>query len=122
MQNGLPLANWKNRISLLFGRLIGFRVAGNSMSPTLEDGAAVLIKPLTDFHIGDIVLANHPFKQSVRILKRIRTISPEGTYYLTGDNPAESTDSRSFGSIQGKDMIGKAVCRFEIVESVFMSL
>ena len=113
MQDGLPLVNWKNKISLLFARLIGFRVAGNSMSPTLENGSAVLIKPSTDFQIGDIVLANHPFKQSVKILKRINSVLPEGTYYLTGDNPAESTDSRTFGSIKGNDMIGKAVCRLK---------
>ncbi len=95
---------------LRLGRLTGFRVAGNSMKPTLADGDIVLLSPSKEFRTGDIVLARHPFKQSVKILKRIESIMSNGNYFLAGDDPAESTDSRSFGAIHAKDIIGKVVC------------
>lgn len=113
MQNCLPPANWKNKISLIFGHLTGFRIAGNSMAPTLENGASVLIGPAKQFRAGDIVLANHPYQKSVKILKRIESITREGSYFLVGDNKAESTDSRTFGAIPAKELIGKAVCRLK---------
>lgn len=83
------------------------------MSPTLEDGTSVLIAPSKQFQARDIVLAHHPFKKSVKILKRIESITPDGNYFLAGDNAAESTDSRSFGAIQAKEIIGKVVCRLK---------
>ncbi|MEJ7848956.1 MAG: nickel-type superoxide dismutase maturation protease [Pyrinomonadaceae bacterium] len=113
MQEELPHANWKHKLRLVFGWLTGFRVEGNSMKPTLEDGDSVFIEPANQFRAGDIVLTNHPFKKSVKILKRIESITLEGAYFLVGDNPTESTDSRSFGAIPAKEIIGKAVCRLK---------
>lgn len=113
MPNGLPPANWKHKISLLLGRLEGFRVTGNSMTPTVSDGSSVLIKRTKSFIAGDIVLAHHPFKKSVKILKRIESITPDHTYFLIGDNSAESTDSRTLGKIPLDQIIGKAVCRLD---------
>lgn len=106
-------ADWKERILFFLGRRHGFLVEGDSMLPTLKDGDAVLINSKEKINVGDIVLAQHPFKQSVKILKRISEISPEGKYFLVGDNEEESTDSRSFGAIQAKDILGKAVCRLK---------
>jgi nickel-type superoxide dismutase maturation protease len=83
------------------------------MLPGLKDGDVVLVDPYAALQIGDVVLARHPFKKSVQIIKRIKEISPEGGYFLVGDNQAESTDSRSFGAIPAKDILGKAVCRLK---------
>ncbi len=113
MQDELLRANLIHKLRLLFGRLTGFRVEGNSMKPTLEDGDSVLIEPSKQFRVGDIVLANHPFRKSIKILKRIEIIRPDGSYFLIGDNLAESTDSRSFGAIPAKDIIGKVICRLK---------
>jgi nickel-type superoxide dismutase maturation protease len=113
MENDLPEANWTERILFFLGRRKGFLVEGNSMLPALKDGDAVLINPKVKFAAGDIVLARHPFKESVKILKRISEITPDGKYILTGDNAAASTDSRSFGEIPAKDVLGKAVCRLK---------
>jgi len=54
--------------------------------------------------VGDIVIAQHPFKQ-VQLIKLVETIEPAGCW-LVGMNPGESTDSRTLGffpidSIQG---------------------
>ena len=88
-----------------------FRVRGDSMLPTLKEGDAVMIVSTRSIGPGDIELADHPYKSSVKILKRVSGIDGEGRYSLTGDNPAESTDSRTFGSLSIEYIQGKAVCR-----------
>ena len=83
------------------------------MLPTLKDGEAVLINRRAKARAGDIILANHPFKKSVKILKRVRNFTEQGDLFLVGDNPAESTDSRTFGAVPLKYLIGKATCRLK---------
>ena len=81
------------------------------MLPTLKDGDAVMISETVVVGAGDIVLAQHPYKQSVRMLKRVASIDENGRYFLQGDNPDESTDSRAFGTVSIEYIHGKAVCR-----------
>ncbi len=104
-------ANWKDKLLYGIGRLKIFKVAGDSMSPTLQDGDAVMILPRASVAPGDIVLAKHPYKQSVKVLKRVAAIDENGRYTLAGDNPDESTDSRTFGTVPLEYIHGKAVCR-----------
>ncbi len=112
ISSGCPRnANWFDIISLLSGYSQRYRVEGNSMLPTLKNGEEVLVKTGKILQIGDIVVANHPFKQSVIIIKRIEKISTSGKLFLVGDNPSESTDSRNFGEISAEEIIGKVVCR-----------
>jgi nickel-type superoxide dismutase maturation protease len=85
----------------------GFLVSGDSMSPTLNDGDVVLIDYKARFAAGDIVLARHPYKKSVRILKRIERIDEQDRFWLVGDNQAESSDSRTFGAVSKADLLGK---------------
>jgi nickel-type superoxide dismutase maturation protease len=107
-ENELPLIDWKERILFFLGWRELFLIEGDSMLPALKDGDYVLINPSADYRAGDIVLAQHPFKQSIKIIKRVREITPEGRYFLVGDNAPESTDSRSFGALAAKDILGKA--------------
>jgi nickel-type superoxide dismutase maturation protease len=83
------------------------------MAPTMLDGHAILIDPRAKIAAGDIVLARHPYKQSVKILKRVEAINADGSYDLIGDNESESTDSRTFGPIPSKDILGKVVGRLK---------
>ena len=92
------------------GRRRAFLVEGDSMMPTLKNGDSVLIDTKAKIGIGDLVLANHPYKSSVKIIKRITDITRTGELKLTGDNPAESTDSRTFGRVSKANLIGKVVC------------
>lgn len=113
MEDELRQANWKDRVLYFLGRRRAFLVEGNSMSPTLSSGDAVLIDPNAEAKIGDMVLVNHPYKTSVTILKRVSEIGANGNLMLTGDNPAESTDSRTFGAVSIECLIGKVVCRLK---------
>ena len=83
------------------------------MLPILKDGNAVLIDPKEKVATGDIVLVNHPFKKSVKILKRVKNFDDKGDLFLVGDNEEESTDSRTFGAVPLKYLIGKATCRLK---------
>ncbi len=106
----MKTANWFDILMLRFGLRRRVGVKGNSMLPTLKNGEEVLVKPTETFQIDDIVVANHPFKQSVVIIKRISEINEKGLF-LVGDNPIESTDSRSFGEVSIKNVLGKVTCR-----------
>lgn len=81
------------------------------MTPNLNDGDVVLVKPTRRVKVGEVVLAKHPYKQSVKVLKRVSEINNEGRFVLTGDNPEESTDSRTFGSINSADILGRVIGR-----------
>jgi nickel-type superoxide dismutase maturation protease len=113
MEKELPEANWKERILFFLGRRRAVLVEGDSMLPNLKNGDGILINPNEKFTVGDIILAKHPFKKSVNILKRISEIDENGNYFLVGDNPPESTDSRTFGALSPKHILGKAVCRLK---------
>ena len=83
------------------------------MTPTLDDGDVVLIVRGGYKNVGDVVLAQHPYKQSITILKRITAIDENGRFELRGDNPGESTDSRTFGGVPVEHIKGKVVCRLK---------
>jgi nickel-type superoxide dismutase maturation protease len=107
----IPTAGWKDRILFFLGRRDAFRVEGNSMMPTLNDGDVVLVRRTRRVKVGNVILAKHPYQQSVKVLKRISEINEQGRLVLTGDNPEESTDSRTFGSISSADVMGKVIGR-----------
>ncbi len=93
-----------------------FRVIGNSMLPLLNPGDEVLINPTayqyTAPHLGDIVVAQHPLWSNLRLIKRVTGVAENNHYLLEGDNPAESTDSRMFGPVATKNILGQVTCRF----------
>lgn len=113
MSDDIPLAGPRDWIKLIFRRAYGMRVEGDSMIPSLRSGDRVLIDPKASVSPGDIVLARHPYKSSVRIMKRLTSIESDGRFYLSGDNPDDSTDSRTFGSISQSNILGKVVAQLK---------
>jgi len=97
---------WRGILLDKHNKLITVTIIGDSMSPTLYDGDIVTFEYRLnqEYVIGDIILANHPFKRNNIIVKRISKINKSGDYFLEGDNPSihESSDSRSFGYIKKK--------------------
>lgn len=74
--------------------LIVRRVRGRSMMPYLNPGQIVIghgfyrqIRP------RDIVIIDHDNTEKIKRVVEIR----DGSVFVVGDNPAESTDSRQFG-------------------------
>ena len=110
MRDEIPIAGVREWLSMLLGRRFGMRVEGDSMSPTLKSGERILVDPKAAIHPGDIVLAEHPFK-SLRMIKRLLSIESDGRIFLAGDNPDASSDSKVFGAIQRKHLVGKVVSR-----------
>lgn len=131
---------------------VRFRVEGDSMVPTLEDGQVVLLMPAflhgNRLRRGDVVVFRELVPPWGWIIKRVagmpdESISlssgrlyiddlmatsesipagPDGKvsgnwwngpdeYFVLGDNPARSTDSRTFGPISAERIIGRAWLR-----------
>lgn len=109
--NELPEANFIEIVLLYFGFRSRYQVENNSMLPVLKQGDQVLVKRDAKVKTGDIVIARHPFKKPVEMIKRIREINDNGNYYLVGDNLSESTDSRTFGAVSIECIEGKVVAR-----------
>ena len=88
------------------------------MAPTFRDGELVAVdrdaySPTTHPIEGDVVLARHPIRRDVRIVKRVTHVPESGRFFLTGDNPdsLQSTDSRSFGAVPQDRILGRVLGR-----------
>lgn len=83
------------------------------MYPLFREGDIVDVDEEAYVHAlprpGDIVLAHHPFKRDVVMLKRVDHITSEGRVFLVGDNRLESSDSRSFGALPPARLIGRVL-------------
>ena len=79
------------------------------MAPTLIPGDRILIRPSSADDplpiIDSIVVAWHPDRAGTRMIKRLTGFS-QGRLLLHGDNPAESSDSRQFGALERRHLIG----------------
>lgn len=82
------------------------------MLPTLAPNDEVLVALGRTVAVGDIVLARHPYRSDVHLLKRVGRVDAEGRLELIGDNPSESTDSRSFGLVSIDHVLGLVTSRF----------
>lgn len=90
------------------------RVAGESMEPTLADGDRLLCRDLDERRppqVGDVVVARRPDRPGLLLVKRVVRRDPEG-WWLEGDNPAASDDSRVFGPVPDALLLGRAVVRW----------
>jgi nickel-type superoxide dismutase maturation protease len=108
---------------VLWWRWRPFRVAveGASMSPTLEPGEHLVAVRAGAVRGDSLVVVEHPTRPGYEVVKRVaavpggraghRILGP-GEYWVTGDNPIASTDSRTFGPI-GEDAVrGRVVLRY----------
>ena len=83
------------------------------MVPELDDGSEVLADPhfcLDDLQPGSLWVIKHPFDRSVSMVKRLASIK-NGKLWVLGDNPTESSDSRSFGALPAEALVAKVVAR-----------
>lgn len=78
------------------------RVVGDSMYPALRAGEIIAAFKVRSVKPGDIIIFNH----GLEMIKRVKSITDEGVYVL-GDNSDHSTDSRMFGLVKNKDILGR---------------
>jgi len=74
-----------------------YRVTGASMRPLLTEGDEVLVDPQAYLRqaprIGDIIVARHPTRTDLQIIKRIQQVQEGGCYLLSGDNADPALNS-----------------------------
>ena len=80
------------------------------MAPLLLPGDELLIAPKRALRVGDLACFRHPFRGDLELVKRVTAIGPDGAT-LMGLNPAESTDSRSYGPVPKTLYRGRVTCR-----------
>jgi nickel-type superoxide dismutase maturation protease len=87
------------------------KVTGESLSPLFLEGDFVVVNKIPfvmrKIKAGDIVVFRHPAYGTM--IKQVEHISPDGEQlFVLGTHP-ESTDSRQFGPLQRRQLIGKVV-------------
>ena len=78
------------------------------MVPTLHDGDWVLARGDGRAGAGQVVVLEHPQRPGLLIVKRVEHVDDEG-YWVLGDAPESSTDSRHFGVVQ--HIVGRVIWR-----------
>jgi len=104
---------------LLAGRCLRrVEVAGGSMAPTFLSGdrLVVLARPLGPPAwpaVGDVVAVADPRVPSRTLVKRVARVDRRArTLEVRGDDPAASTDSRTFGPLPLGAVVGRVVYRY----------
>jgi len=77
------------------------------MMPVLAPDDEVLLDPKAAPQIGDIVVARHPHRLDVRLIKQLVDFDASGRAILAGLNPEESTDSRALGGVPVELVVGR---------------
>lgn len=115
MLAGVPVSRAREILLWLVRRRWRFRITGYSMVPALNPFDEVLVDGRAYRRArprpGDIVVTRHPYRRDVLLVKRVAAVLDDGRCLLTGDNPDESTDSRSFGLIPAERILGRVTSR-----------
>jgi signal peptidase I len=115
----LRLPGLYNAVAFVTARRVIVR--GESMLPTLLPSERVLVDTMA-YRLGDpsardVVLARHPGRPGLEMLKRVAGVPGdeidgrvlgEGEYWLVGDSPEFSTDSRELGPFGRENIAGRA--------------
>lgn len=91
--------------------LTAAKVAGGSMLPTLRPGDWLLIRRGARIRPGDVVIAYRPDRDDLLVIKRALHRA-DGGWWVEGDNPRASDDSRVFGIVPDELVVGRVVLRY----------
>jgi nickel-type superoxide dismutase maturation protease len=92
--------------------LLRVAVAERSMEPALRPGDWLLVRRTRRIRAGQIVLARHPGRPDLLIVKRAARLV-DGGWWLESDNPdAGAVDSRRFGPVPADLIEGRVLVRY----------
>ena len=86
------------------------RIIGPSMEPVLRNGETYLAFTGVRVRDGDVVVIRNPQRPGMLSVKRVKRRDGDG-WWVEGDNPKESTDSRHFGVVGPDDVVARVVVR-----------
>jgi signal peptidase I len=89
-----------------------FRVEDTSMRPLVQPGDRLLVCVWSRPRRGDLVVVRDPEHRSTFLLKRVASVEPNGDLTVRGDNPNVSRDSRHFGQVARRLVVGRAFYRY----------
>ncbi len=100
-------------------RLARISITGQSMKPFLNDGDWVLalITPAglgerrLRRSLGQVVLVRRRVEPDLLTIKRLVKVIDIG-YWVEGDSPEDSTDSRQYLTIEASEMVGRLLFRY----------
>lgn len=81
------------------------------MVPTLDPGDRVVVvrrRPAP----GEVAAVRDPRLPSRVMVKRVVEVREDGSVLVAGDNPALSTDSRHFGPVPRRLVLGRVAYRY----------
>ena len=82
-------------------------VRGFSMVPALGDADELVVNYGAPYKVGDVIVFDHQGRIDI---KRVAGIDDDGVF-VVGDNEVASLDSRKYGPIDPKTVLGKAIFR-----------
>jgi nickel-type superoxide dismutase maturation protease len=92
--------------------LLRVKVAERSMEPALHPGDWLLVRRTPNIRAGQIVLARHPGRPDMLIVKRAARRA-DGGWWLVSDNPdVPAVDSRRFGAVPPALIEGRVLLRY----------
>jgi len=81
------------------------------MLPALQPGDRLLVAGMLGARPGDVVAVADPRDVGRTMVKRVTVVDADGVT-VAGDNPAASTDSRTFGPVPHGLLLGRVVYRY----------
>ena len=81
------------------------------MEPAVVNGDWWLVRRSRRLRPGALVLLKHPRRPELSVVKRLVERRAEG-WWVLGDNPDHSEDSRQFGTVPEDLIVGRLILRY----------
>ena len=87
------------------------------MEPRLHSGDWLLYVRTRRLRPGALAVFRHPLRPDLVLVKRAVERRGDGTWWMLGDNPVSSDDSRAFGAVPVECVLGRVLLRYRSAPS-----